>query len=927
MLRAASGGSASRWSVWRASEGHECSTVFTHWSHPDVEDPRSDIPCEFFWSEAHSDLGLRNGDWGLSDGYRDATECKSSPQSSSTIKQYVENVCLQTSRHILYNRFDVALEAVDTARRVDSSRLRFDKDLLGIFLRLSSLVSLVPCPLDSASVSSVRLVPLDALISLEEHSWLLDAVLTAAPICVSRASAVTSAGLVDLLPESMDRGEVYAVNEELKLIASCWRTSAFSQFFNTVKVYIARGGEAEEDSLDLLVSFTPALHTAPNAEYACRISALALSQYGSFLLIASHSGMPDTGEVAVWNLEDSTLIASLSVSGYAVAAEWRCSHSLITLWYEGCGPNGSTSLEPGYLFADWSCMRLYSQSVQQTRDNIARLIRPLPGDSRNSRHGMNLDRATSDFGAAAALTSQQAATLSMGDHDDDLCGNDVMDTVETSLLREEPVDVDLYFCSVVAPLDFSADECKIRELIPGTREWVLRDLVTWLGKPGPGASTDAHASPPTADSYPQSPVPDTKVWLLQSPAGYGKTVIAALIAENLHAQIAAKHFARLGNPSSVDARSFCLSVCSQFCQLLGPAYRHGCLVSLVALARELVLGICSRGSQHLVLKWGLPLLDVCSDVAVTDDHISAATAASALVDAMTARITAISDSACKSAEDMRELSVLCELLSSLQFVRSPGSGLLHLVPLVHSLPVQELFDALVSQPLISSASPASQLQQCNMILLVDGVDVLLDSVSLSGTDSSLILRLIRLIALRSPDWLRIVLTSRCHGGELSEEIDDLRPHVVHLYGEDHLCDIKKICSHLLESKAFTGNIDEGVEVLLHKSDSCIHYIHFLQLYLPPRASHRVLLHMSCNIDIHKFTLVRAFSSEAARSFQRARAVLEVFCASFEPPPASIICAALDIDYSEAWAIITTDLSEILFPSGPSQVLTPHQHPV
>ena len=39
------------------------------------------------------------------------------------------------------------------------------------------------------------------------------------------------------------------------------------------------------------------------------------------------------------------------------------------------------------------------------------------------------------------------------------------------------------------------------------------------------------------------------------------------------------------------------------------------------------------------------------------------------------------------------------------------------------------------------------------------------------------------------------------------------------------------------------------------------------MYLQDGSSKRMLLHMSNNIDIHKFTLIRAFVSEASVSYQ------------------------------------------------------------
>ena len=42
------------------------------------------------------------------------------------------------------------------------------------------------------------------------------------------------------------------------------------------------------------------------------------------------------------------------------------------------------------------------------------------------------------------------------------------------------------------------------------------------------------------------------------------------------------------------------------------------------------------------------------------------------------------------------------------------------------------------------------------------------------------------------DWLRVILTSRSYGEEVSRELDDFNPRIIHLYGEQHMNDIQVI---------------------------------------------------------------------------------------------------------------------------------------
>jgi hypothetical protein len=60
-----------------------------------------------------------------------------------------------------------------------------------------------------------------------------------------------------------------------------------------------------------------------------------------------------------------------------------------------------------------------------------------------------------------------------------------------------------------------------------------------------------------------------------------------------------------------------------------------------------------------------------------------------------------------------------------------------------------------------------------------------------------------------------------------------------------------IYEHLLMSKNYRGDIEDGVQILLRKTDSSIHYAHFLDSYLQTRANREMLLHLSLNVDMNK----------------------------------------------------------------------------
>lgn len=153
-----------------------------------------------------------------------------------------------------------------------------------------------------------------------------------------------------------------------------------------------------------------------------------------------------------------------------------------------------------------------------------------------------------------------------------------------------------------------------------------------------------------------------------------------------------------------------------------------------------------------MIKWGIPFLAVGRSEEAQAEEVPLTNHAE-LVDAMTSRIHFLHANFVAgdcSSQEKAEISVLCELLSSFQVV--VGQGMVVVVPLVHTLSVNELFDALISRPLILLPDQSLSFPK---ILLIDGLDVTFDCIG-----GNTILRLIRLIALRSQDWIRVVMTSR-----------------------------------------------------------------------------------------------------------------------------------------------------------------------
>jgi hypothetical protein len=284
--------------------------------------------------------------------------------------------------------------------------------------------------------------------------------------------------------------------------------------------------------------------------------------------------------------------------------------------------------------------------------------------------------------------------------------------------------------------------------LSGTREWVFDDLSLWLHNSSPVAG-----SLRKSDSYDSDIECDSgKIWLLQSPAGFGKSVVAAAIADKFKTFLVAKHFAKFGNPPSINANSFCLSIAHQLNSSFDKAYKRPALAALSSLSEILVEKIC-HGCKDMWEQWGKPFLVFLNQ----QDY----NAIKGFFGKIRLRMDIYQKNLDQDAVEFNqtEFTVLFEIFSSFQIVYDEET--LFVVPHVHLLQTVDLFDALISQPLL--ALPTSGETKC---LLFDG----LDCVFGRSSGCSLI-RLIRLIALRSPSWLRLIITSRGHNDELSKEFD------------------------------------------------------------------------------------------------------------------------------------------------------------
>ena len=466
-------------------EGHNCSTIFTHWAHSDVEVPKNDFRCRFFWIE---------------DDAIDISEPAERIEQELIECSYIDSICLETSRHIVYNRFDTALEIIKIAR--EKSRFRYNSDLLGMFLRLSSLVELSPS-------HAARLVDLGAVINLADHSWLFDDVLSASGIKSSTTSAMA---LADPIPRSIERGisfqfngthksvissyvgDVFTVSYKLMLSATCWRTNAFSSAFNTIRVHNLKI-ENEDGIAELVLLFTPKLASSNSSlgSSEARISALAFSELGVYLFIASHAGNKESSEIGIFNMIDCTFLSTLSVSHMISQAEWSCSHTMLILWYNrghNIRETSSNDQESMFVFVDWQKLTLKTQALD--REAVLESLR-LRNSSINSFQRFNMCSPKDNF------------ERKLVEFELDLNNNDIQDIIDSSLYPNA-VDFEYFTNHYLTPLDFSDDMDKRHLLIPGTRLWVFRDLSEWLHVPS--GSIDIES--------PSAPV-GKKIWLLQSP--------------------------------------------------------------------------------------------------------------------------------------------------------------------------------------------------------------------------------------------------------------------------------------------------------------------------------------------------------------------------------------------------------------------------
>lgn len=854
--------------IWKATEGSDGSTLFSRWFHPNVEAPEANFKCKFRWSENTST----------------PSEVLNITENFNSI---VISTCLEASLYVFCKNYDQALSIINLTRHQNPT-LRYDKHLLFLLLNIAN-----SCKLHPKSAILLRIVDLDVMKMFKcriktEPSSILDEVMLSAETFVRDVLGPLEieGPLRKLLcyqgkiPVGADRGKVFTINQDFLISASCWRSNSFSRFYNTVRIHNLGICDCENFG-EFLYSFTPILnnlsHYCAN-ESSSRISALAFSQSGIHIAIAHHSDNADSGEIGIWSINNSCFVASLSPTRIVSSIDWLFSSTLLVLSFsEICEANKR------YVFVDWQSMQVIPDEIyfsSNSKDATLKLYRQAENDVRGKRKLTNEPKD---------IILQETDI----DFDMDICSREVEEVI-TSILCHE-ISVDEYFETSFSPIDFRIDEDHQLDLAAGTREWVFRDLEQWL-----------HASSVISNDIDDNGLEQDclKIWHLQSPAGFGKTVVAAAIINRFQKFVIAKHFAKIGNPSSLSDNSFCLSLAQQLNVSLGKNYQRSILLSLSKASYALVDKIC-RGNEEFLNKWGEPFLI----------HVSSRDplARKLFLDCMRCKLKAFSDpnDLRNCAGDQTECIIIYEILTSFQIVNDMKE--LFVVPHVHLLNTIELFDALISQPLLELQSFGE-----TKFLLFDGLDCVL------GDSKSNMLRFIRLIALRSPAWLRLIITSRGHSDEFNKEFDDLYPHVVRLFGENHMNDTKVICRTLLQTKAYKGDIATGVQILTQRSDCCLHYLHFLQVFLPQEATICQLRQLSANVDINKFTLIRAFVSESNPVFLRTRDILEVFCAAFEPPPVGLISAALDMEPADVWKVISTDLSELMFVTQQTQVLVPYQ---
>ena len=693
-------------SIWRAMEGQNCSTIFSHWMHPNVESFQYDYRYHFLWSEDtdHQHISLR--DEAIND-------------------ELVESACLKASRFIVFHKFEDALREISNTRAMFSS-FRYQSTLILMHLRLASIALLVPSTPNACLVDVTTLIPFH-----EDQKWLFNDILGYSSSCDDQQNSpihsfcsndkkfnTASIHLIDLLPQSADRGSVFAINEVLMLSATCWRSNAFSQHFNTIKIHNLK----TEDKYFASVPPEPLVILNPlpsDVNSNVRISAMAISELGTYLCVASDAGTASSVEICLWSIVTGSFVSRILFHKAIIGMEFYCSSTLLNVWALPHGSDDVSTMSTSRIFVDWGSLTVESTfSVQEHHDSLIRYITTINNPLNAS--DIHLQSPSSLKVKGIALISSES--------DDSLVFNEgeIRDIIDGSLCQSSVAFDELF----TNPFDFTDCGEKWRELVPGTRSWVFKDLENWLAD---------HKSSPDSSTYGFK-----KLWILQSPTGYGKSVVAATISKTMEASIVSKCFFVDGYASMLNEFSLISSISIQLCNYFGTPYKMAILDEFIHFGNRLIKSIF-KGKEGLMGRWGLPFLTLGRRTASNKDFLN-------FVDIMISRIFVLQKNLKIDGYDKdekEEITCLCELLSSFQLVSFQAQNFV--IPLFQILPTADIFDALISKPLENSYLTTTSGEK---IILLDGLNVN------NYPNGQSIIRLVRMIALRSPDWLRIVITTR-----------------------------------------------------------------------------------------------------------------------------------------------------------------------
>ncbi len=937
-------------SIWKAMEDSSSSCVFTHWE--------MDLPVsnEIQHQEDIYDHSM------IEMEIEDANTDNRSPYATHKVENdcktaAVSNTVLEASRALVFQQYELAWKAISSVRM--SKLYRMDKTLVLMHLRVASVATLVPeetlkifdkpSSRSSASndvVPSARLEDITNILmpissaTYQEHLWLFDDIITNGPTSISQerlpegdpwnchiqelssspSSSSSSALLINLIPYSVDMGNVFCINTVFMICATTWRSDIFSNHNNLIKIHsLCKVSEESvcnnEDSLDLfdnstpelLCSFNPIKSSSWKLQSPC-VSAVSLSQMCTYICVSIVAISSDTSshcndyEISIWSMVNAcTHIASIPLCSKSPprAIDWHTSDTMLVIWASSSAEN-NRSWTASYLLVDWDSLVVAPATCTFSQETLQRHIHAPKTAPSSPINYQILRKASKDVEI------------------DDVDVQDIVDTV----ISMKPV--------VVKSRQHNLHEYVVKNNLYSTqsiytsRKWVFDDLTHWL-------NADSYYITSDSDDESDERV-HNRIWALHAPAGFGKTAIVNAIPDLFEEIVVASFdcsFATLTSTSILPADniyndvSLVISIAQQLYVYFGEEYRTQAISSLSSFTHQLVNKICGdiQIKCETLIKWKSDFL--ASGGFSADGGIPCLQARlySSCMKRMIERIQEMQaqlKSKNPSNEERLEFYALCELLTSFQII--VFGGVSFLLPQFSLIAVKDLFESMISYPLrschLSCQGNVSTLKKHqSRLVIIDGITQFPNDFMIS--------KFIRMLALSSPKWLKIVLTSR-NNGEFVKELGDLHPRIVHLYGENHFEDMKMICQSLLTERNYKGSIAEGVEILLKKADGDMKCINFLQMWLQNNSTQNTILHMSLNIDLQKFSLMKIFVSEASEKFQRAKQVLEVYCASYEPPPVSLVSAAIDVDFNKVWDIITNDLSELIYPAGKSQALVAYR---